>query len=108
MNKGHIDNALIFRALADTNRLMIIDALSHGELCACEILKGFEITQPTLSHHMNILCGCGLVNARKEGKWTHYSLNSESLRDTASFLEEIASAEQDDTHRDGTCGGCCE
>ena len=37
--------------------------------------KILHITQPTLSHHMKILCECGLVNARKEGKWQHYSLN---------------------------------
>ncbi len=51
--------------------------LSCGELCACEILEKFSITQPTLSHHMKILCDCGLVNGRKEGKWMHYSLNGE-------------------------------
>jgi len=45
--------------------------LSDGEKCGCKLLERFEITQPTLSHHMKILVGCGLVNDRKEGKWHH-------------------------------------
>lgn len=54
----------------------------------------FEITQPTLSHHMKILVGCGLVNDRKEGKWHHYSLNCETLMNYKHFIESL------------TCLGC--
>ena len=79
----------LFKALSDTNRLMIIDMLSYGELCACEILEKFNITQPTLSHHMGILCDCGLVNGRKVGKWTFYSLNDEVIKKFSAFLGEI-------------------
>ena len=71
--------ALICKAIGDNNRLQIIEMLSGGEKCACKLLERFEITQPTLSHHMKILCDCGLVNVRKEGKWSHYSLNCETL-----------------------------
>ena len=53
------------------NRLEIVQMLSDGEKCGCKLLERFEITQPTLSHHMKILVGCGLVNDRKEGKWHH-------------------------------------
>ena len=70
-----IDVAVICKALGDSNRLQIIQMLSDGEKCGCKLLETFEITQPTLSYHMKILCECGLVNARKEGKWQHYSLN---------------------------------
>lgn len=76
----------LFKALADTNRLMIVDMLSCGELCACKILEKFNFTQPTLSHHMKILRECGLVNCRKEGKWTHYSLHEANVRDFHNFL----------------------
>ena len=48
-------NAGWFKALADPTRLEIVDMLSCGELCACKILERFQITQPTLSHHMKIL-----------------------------------------------------
>lgn len=73
------DAALICRALGDENRMQIVQMLTDGEKCACKLLEKFEITQPTLSHHMKILCECGLVEVRKEGKWSHYSLNCETL-----------------------------
>ena len=62
-----IDVALICKALGDANRLEIVKMLSDGEKCGCKLLERFEITQPTLSHHMKILAECGLVTpARKE------------------------------------------
>jgi ArsR family transcriptional regulator len=90
-----MDSALFFKALSDTNRLMIIDMLSCGELCACVILEKFNITQPTLSHHMKTLCDCGLVNGRKEGKWVYYSLNLENVKNLRMFLKEITTDKQD-------------
>ena len=75
-----MDVALICKALGDSNRLQIVQMLSEGEKCGCKLLEAFEITQPTLSHHMRILTECGLVNARKEGKWSHYSLDRKSTR----------------------------
>ena len=67
--------AMFFKALADETRVRIIHILSCGELCACDILGYFDLTQPTLSHHLSILVGAGLVISRTEGKWTHYRLN---------------------------------
>lgn len=81
-----VDIALICKALGDSNRLKIVKMLSDGEKCGCKLLETFEITQPTLSHHMKILCDCGLVKARKKGKWTHYSLSRETLRGFKAFL----------------------
>ena len=77
MNK--IDIALICKALSDSNRLEIVQMLSEGEKCGCKLLERFEITQPTLSHHMKILVETGMVNDRKEGKWHYYSLNTETI-----------------------------
>jgi len=87
----YFENAGLFKAVADANRLMIIDMLSCEELCACRILEKFNITQPTLSHHMRILCECGLVIGRKEGKWMYYSLDEKKVRDLKAFLEEVTS-----------------
>lgn len=84
-----IDVAVICKALGDSNRLQIAQMLSDGEKCGCKLLEAFEITQPTLSHHMKILCECGLVNARKEGKWQHYSLNGETLQAFKVFIETL-------------------
>nr|WP_330369114.1 metalloregulator ArsR/SmtB family transcription factor [Dorea longicatena] len=66
-----------------------VQMLSDGEKCGCKLLERFEITQPTLSHHMKILVGCGLVNDRKEGKWHHYSLNCETLMNYKHFIESL-------------------
>jgi len=73
---------------------MIVDMLSCGELCACVILEKFRITQPTLSHHMKILCDSNLVTGRKEGKWTHYSLNDNAVQDFKSFLNEVTALKE--------------
>lgn len=81
----------ICKALGDPNRLKIVQMLSGCEKCACVILEEFNITQPTLSHHMKILCDGGLVNVRKDGKWSYYSLNCETLRDFQRFIGTLNS-----------------
>ena len=84
------DVAVICKALGDANRLQIVQMLSDGEKCGCKLLEAFDITQPTLSHHMKILCDCNLVNDRKEGKWHHYSLNCETLGSFKQFIEKLS------------------
>lgn len=82
----------ICKALGDSNRLAIMNRLEGGELCACRLLEAFQITQPTLSHHMKILGGAGLVSSRKDGKWTYYSLNRETLREFRASLPSAKGA----------------
>ena len=84
---------LICKALSDTKRLEIVQILSDGEKCGCKILDKFNITQPTLSHHMKILVNCGIVNDRKEGKWHHYSLNKKVIREADIFESYSAGTE---------------
>ena len=67
--------AAIFKAFCDENRIRILKQLRTGEKCACVLLDNLQITQPTLSHHMKILCDADIVISRKEGKWIHYSLS---------------------------------
>lgn len=88
---NYADSAVIFKAMSDETRIKIIDMLSCDELCACDILEEFEITQPTLSYHMKILTESGLVNARKDGAWTRYTLNLDLIHSLKSFLEIITS-----------------
>lgn len=76
----------IFKALGDETRLRIFEMLRNGRLCACKILEQLNITQPTLSHHMKVLCDCQLAIAVKEWKWTYYSLNCETLKEVLDFL----------------------
>ena len=94
MEKFYVENAELFKVFADPNRLMIVDMLSCGELCACMILEQLHITQPTLSHHMKILCDCGLVNGRKVGKWTYYSLDEKAVQDFKDFLHTVTTAKE--------------
>jgi ArsR family transcriptional regulator len=84
--------ALIFKALSDENRIRILKLLHNGEMCACKLLDALNISQPTLSHHMKILCDAGIVNGRKEGKWMHYSICSESGSELSAMLHQLLSA----------------
>ncbi|HOA18921.1 MAG: winged helix-turn-helix transcriptional regulator [Tissierellia bacterium] len=87
MKKNYEQAALLFRALSDPNRLAIIDMIKTEEKCACKILEELQITQPTLSHHMKILCDSGLVNSRREGKWMHYSINKELFEEVKQLFD---------------------
>lgn len=94
--------ALIFKALCDENRIRILKLLRTGEKCACKLLEELDVTQPTLSHHMKILCDSGLVVGRKEGKWMHYCISPEGARAAADSLKELTTL---------VCGeeqSCCE
>ncbi|MBP7320463.1 MAG: winged helix-turn-helix transcriptional regulator [Lachnospiraceae bacterium] len=82
-------NARVFKAFCDENRLMILELLQSGEKCACRLLEDLNIGQSTLSHHMKILCDSGVVNAKKEGKWTHYSISEEGSEYARQLLEEV-------------------
>lgn len=86
----YIEKAEILKVLSDSNRLQIIDMLSCGEMCACKILEKFNITQPTLSHHLKVLADSGLVTSRKESNWIHYKLNDEKMKEITEFLQFIS------------------
>ena len=83
------DAALICRALGDTNRLQIVELLTHGEQCTCVLLEHFKITQPTLTHHMRVLSEFGLLKSRKDGRKTLYSLDCTTMSDFRSFIAGI-------------------
>jgi len=93
--------ALFFKALSDENRIRILKLLHGGEKCACKLLEELNISQPTLSHHMKILCDAGIVNGRREGKWTHYSICCEGVRSVRGLMKELLSAEN--IPADGDC-----
>lgn len=88
-------NIEVFKALSDINRLKIIDILSCGELCACDLIEGLGLTQPTISHHMKILKQAGLINSMKKGKWTIYSLNKKRFEELSVFINHISSDKED-------------
>jgi len=95
MKYAYAEYVPLLKAMSDETRLKIIDLLSCGELCACEILEFFNITQPTLSYHMKILVESGLVTAVRDGAWMRYTLNTEISNRVISFLAEITQEKED-------------
>ena len=89
MKNKYTETAGIFKAFCDENRIRILEMLQTGEKCACKLLEELNVTQPTLSHHMKLLCDAGIIDSRKEGKWTHYKISSEGRDNILKLLEEI-------------------
>lgn len=93
MDELYYQKALALKALADPNRLVILEQLMDGERCACKLLEQLRISQPTLSHHMKILHEAGLVCCRRDGKWMHYRLNRNKFMELGRLLENFAAGE---------------
>ena len=91
------DMVCVLKALSDENRIRILKMLHSGEKCACKLLEELNISQPTLSHHMKILCDSGIVDGRKEGKWTYYSMCCEGVRKVSDLMKDLLSAENNPT-----------
>ncbi|OPX79914.1 MAG: DNA-binding transcriptional repressor ArsR [Methanosaeta sp. PtaB.Bin039] len=73
--KEALEEAEIFKAMADPCRVKILMLLREGELCACEIMIGLDRPQSSTSHHLSILKDAGLIRERKDGRWSRYRLS---------------------------------
>ena len=83
--------ALVFKALADPNRLRllsIVKASTGGEACVCDLTEPLDLGQPTVSHHLKILVDAGLLDRDKRGTWAYYSLVPGALDRAAALLTE--------------------
>lgn len=89
MDRQHDDMTRIFKALCDSNRLIVVDMLRTGEKCACEILEELNISQSTLSHHMKILCDSEIITCESRGKWKYYRLSKQGLETAYRILGEL-------------------
>lgn len=69
----------LFKALSDETRLRILQLLKDGELCVCDIADTLSMTQPNISFHVSMLKEAGLIKDRKNGRWTHYSLDESDI-----------------------------
>lgn len=77
----------LLKALANETRLKILKLLSTKEMCVCEMTVALDLTQPTASHHLNILENIGLIRDRKEGKWVFYNIaKPEAMQRLFDFL----------------------
>jgi len=95
MEKSYKNYTTIFKALSDETRLKIVEMLSCGEMCACDILEFFNITQPTLSYHMKILTDCGILITRKDGSWIRYTVNKEEMIEIKALWDCITTGQPD-------------
>ena len=87
--------AKVFKAFCDENRLKILEQLQSGEKCACTLQDALTISQSTLSHHMKILVESGMVDVRKDKKWSYYSLSESSGKDAVNMLAELMKRNED-------------
>jgi ArsR family transcriptional regulator, arsenate/arsenite/antimonite-responsive transcriptional repressor len=84
------------QAIADPTRVRILAALLQSELCVCELVDALEISQSTLSSHLQVLRQTGMVRTRKEGRWIYYSLEKRK----AALMNALFSLIQKDVGRD--------
>lgn len=79
----------LFKALSDPSRRKIIQLLKEGDLTAGEIADHFDMTKPSISHHLNLLKQANLVLSQKQGQNVIYSLNTTTLQDALSFFFDL-------------------
>jgi ArsR family transcriptional regulator, arsenate/arsenite/antimonite-responsive transcriptional repressor len=81
--------ARVFKALADPVRLRLVSLIgAHqgGEVCVCELTEAFELTQPTISHHLKILRDAGIIDSQRRGTWVYYRLEPAALERMGALL----------------------
>ena len=77
-----------FRALADATRVRMLNLLiRNDELCVCDLNENFELSQPTISHHLSLLKKAGLVESDMRGRWAFYRANKEAIEALGNVLE---------------------
>ncbi|KUH93612.1 ArsR family transcriptional regulator [Mycolicibacterium acapulense] len=87
------DIAAKLKALSDPVRLRLFSLVaSHagGEACVCDISGDFDVTQPTISHHLKVLKDAGLLASERRGSWVYYSVRTETLMTLSSVLSTVA------------------
>jgi len=90
-NSAREEQAKFVSVLLEPQRIKIIRLLRSGELCVCEIERSLGIPQNLVSHHLRVLREAGLVTARKEGQFVHYSRVEERIHQLMLTAEELLS-----------------
>ena len=78
-----------FQAVAEETRFQIVQILTNGEQCVCDLQAELDAAQSRLSFHLKKLKDAGVVSARRDGRWVHYSLVPEALDEMRAFLGEV-------------------
>lgn len=86
--------ASAFKALADPTRVAILNRLASDECCVCDLTAAFEVSQPTISHHLRVLREAGLVESEPRGTWAFYRVVPEALERLRDVFVVSSPAEQ--------------
>ena len=81
--------AKVFKALGDPVRLRLLSMIASragGEICVCDLTPAFELSQPTISHHLKLLRQAGLIDSERRGTWVYYRARPGIMRQLASLL----------------------
>ena len=92
-----------FHALSDPTRLQIVEMLSHGERCVCELQDVLGAAQSRLSFHLRVLKDAGLVTDRRDGRWIHYALDRDTLDEIATFAQAVKPGKHAGSCRTACC-----
>lgn len=95
MSTHYEKNAKVFKAFCDANRLKILELLQSGEKCACTLEEALPIGQSTLSHHMKILVESGVVEVRKDRRWSYYSISDTGAEASIELLSLLLTKSSD-------------
>ena len=88
----------LLKALADPVRLRLLSLVaSHadGEACVCDLAEAFDLSQPTISHHLKVLHDLDLLERSKRGVWVYYRINAEALRDLGALIGTLPAGAAD-------------
>lgn len=78
----------LFKALADPNRVRIVNLLAQQDsLCVCDLIEPLGLTQPTVSHHLKRLTAAGLLERERRGTWIHYALRPDAMRRLSAVVD---------------------
>ena len=80
--------ASLAKALGDPIRVQLVDVLRRhaGKVCVCELTPLFDVSQPTISHHLKVLRDAGLVGVERRGLWAYYYVNPEAVKELSKWL----------------------
>ena len=89
IQRGHAERlARVAKALGDPIRMQLVDVLRKhaGKVCVCELVPLFDLSQPTVSHHLKKLREAGIVGSERQGLWAYYYVNPDSLEELSAWL----------------------
>jgi ArsR family transcriptional regulator len=89
IERAHAERmAEVAKALGDPVRMQLVDVLKRnaGKVCVCELVPLFELSQPTVSHHLKVLRDAGIVGSEREGLWAFYYVKPGALEELSAWL----------------------